>query len=346
MMKNAQFARRRRSLWRLVPTTSLMSVVVMCAGWLGQVAPVMSAAPGVSDQAGAGADADRLYRFAQAQARARGASEQEVNKGGVTRTVGAVGANGTRGFKQSYSPSNENPELAVPAIERLPLGQAAVGFSHENDVAQREGVAGADEAARSTASDGDEHAGSGLFSSKADGESKSDVGGIAKSGIADGVSWMFNTIGALGVVIGLILVFRAVLLRMNGQAAVGTARGAVEVLGRVSVAPRQHVLLLKVGQRVLLVGESANGLRTLDTIADPEEVADVLTRVASRQSNSATAGFSQMLSRFHGQFDESAEGKEEGGDSGEFMVDRARDQVMNVLGRVRSMQSQFRKGTV
>ncbi|MEZ6190844.1 MAG: flagellar biosynthetic protein FliO [Phycisphaerales bacterium] len=109
--------------------------------------------------------------------------------------------------------------------------------------------------------------------------------------------WMLKTITALGVVIGLVLLVRYVYARMGGKVA-GYASPVVEVLSRTTVAPRSHVLLLRVGGRVLVVSDSSAGMRTLASLEDPQEVADVLGAVSAAKPTSISKGFSQLLHRF------------------------------------------------
>ncbi len=113
---------------------------------------------------------------------------------------------------------------------------------------------------------------------------------------------LLNTLAALGVVIGLIFLLRAVVTRVSGRGAVAAQSPMLEVLTRVSVAPRQHVLLVRIGNRILVVGEaSTTGLRTLADIDDPEEVAGLLAQAVAHQPNSMTRSFNQLMQRFNRQ---------------------------------------------
>lgn len=151
--------------------------------------------------------------------------------------------------------------------------------------------------------------------------------------------WMLNTLTALGVVVGIILLLRGGLQRMKGRVAAPVGASVLEVLSRVSIAPRNHVLLMRLGSRVLVVGDSPAGLRTLADIADPEEVASLLASMATAKPNSISAGFSQMVGRFQGAYHDDARVADEGNDTAELHVDRARDRLSSLLSRVRSMAS-------
>lgn len=146
-----------------------------------------------------------------------------------------------------------------------------------------------------------------------------------------GYGWVMQTITALGVVIALIFMLRAVANRVR-QPVMGTANNAVvEVLSRVAVGQRHHVLLMRLGQRVLVVGETAGGMQTLATIDDPQEIAELLQAIEASKPQSLTRNFSDMLHTMHGDY------RDEPGDTAEMRGDSAREQVSRVLGRIRAL---------
>jgi len=142
---------------------------------------------------------------------------------------------------------------------------------------------------------------------------------------------------ALGLVIGLIFLLRAGMRKMLGTSAAVSSSSAVQVLTRVAVAPRNHVLLLRVGGRILVVSDCPSGMRTLSQIDAPDEVADILTTISSAKSTSATAGFRQMLSSMGASYEPEPSAAEAGTDEGEFQIDRARDNVSGLLGKLRNL---------
>ena len=76
------------------------------------------------------------------------------------------------------------------------------------------------------------------------------------------------------VVLGLIFalaVGRASGFSRHGRA--GEARGVVRVLSRTPVTPKQQVLLVQVGRRVLVVADNGTQMNPLSEITDPDEVA-------------------------------------------------------------------------
>ncbi len=150
-----------------------------------------------------------------------------------------------------------------------------------------------------------------------------------------------RTFGALTLVIGLIFVARAAVRRLNPGAASPTRLGgALQVLGRTSVGPKQAVMLMRVGQRILVVGDSAGTMRTLAEVTEPEEVADLLAEVSRAQVGSATRAFEQMLGRMDRNYDREDGPTLEGVDEAEIHTDRAREQLGGLLSRLRNLVRQ------
>lgn len=116
-----------------------------------------------------------------------------------------------------------------------------------------------------------------------------------------------RTIFALAAVIGAILLVRwivkALAARTGGIASQlgpgGRApSGVLSVLARYPVARGQSLVLLQMDQRVLLLGQSADGFRALAQISDPEEVASLIIKTRDEESASLAARFTSMLHGF------------------------------------------------
>ena len=148
--------------------------------------------------------------------------------------------------------------------------------------------------------------------------------------------WVVKTVVALGVVIGLILLLRVVLARVSGRVTSSLPGTVVEVLGRVSIAPRSHLLVLRLGRRILAVAETPSGLNTLADINNGEEVADLLKSIAQTRPGSESQRFSRLMGRFDSDYGDEQSIEEEGDDQDEFRVVRTRDRVMNLISRIRA----------
>ncbi|MEX0703458.1 MAG: flagellar biosynthetic protein FliO [Planctomycetales bacterium] len=92
----------------------------------------------------------------------------------------------------------------------------------------------------------------------------------AASPRAAGSVW--STLFALAAVIGLILLAARFWRKHAAPSSGGLPGEAFEILGRRRLDPRRSIELFRVGRRILVVGSSGDGLRTLAQIDDPVEV--------------------------------------------------------------------------
>ncbi len=157
---------------------------------------------------------------------------------------------------------------------------------------------------------------------------------VSDEGQADkpsGSSWWLQTITALGIVIGLAFLVRLIYIRMGGRVA-SHASPVVEVMSRTTVSPRSHVVLLRVGGRVLVVSDSPAGMRTLANVDDPNEVAEILAAITATRPTSISRGFNQLLERFTRDYEVD---ETEAGES--TTPHDARSGVSTLIARIRSM---------
>jgi flagellar biogenesis protein FliO len=95
---------------------------------------------------------------------------------------------------------------------------------------------------------------------------------------------------ALGIVLGLVFVCRWAARWMFPSAAVGRSSQVMKVLSRSVIAPKQQLLLIQVGRRLVLVGDCGQQMNALAEISDPDEVAGLLGQLragAAVRSNRA-----------------------------------------------------------
>ncbi|WP_432799468.1 FliO/MopB family protein [Poriferisphaera sp. WC338] len=150
-------------------------------------------------------------------------------------------------------------------------------------------------------------------------------------------SWIMSTLTSLGVVIAVILGIRWAYMKMGGKG-VSRSTPVIEMLSRTAVAPKNHVVMLRVGGRILICSDSSAGMRTLTEITDPEEVAELLASVSASSQQSVTRAFQNVLGKYGEDYDQSGRlSGEEGGDVNEYQTDRARESVTTLLGKVRAM---------
>lgn len=146
-------------------------------------------------------------------------------------------------------------------------------------------------------------------------------------------SWLVQTLLALGLVIALIFALRWLLKRLTGWGGATGARRAdalVEVLARSTIAPKTSVLFLKVHERIVVAGQTPAGLNTLTEFDDPDQVAAILTQIQAARPHSISRTFGSLMKQ--------ADKDYPTGDEQEHIVDRTRDSMSGLLGRIRSLK--------
>jgi len=101
------------------------------------------------------------------------------------------------------------------------------------------------------------------------------------------------------------LVFLVVLIYVLAvvvrKVAPGSARmfnsRAITVVGRTFIAPKQSLVLVEVGRRLLLLGVTQQSVTLVAQINDPEEVSLVKQVTASEQSKSISSNFRDIFRR-------------------------------------------------
>lgn len=120
-------------------------------------------------------------------------------------------------------------------------------------------------------------------------------------------------VGATLLTLGALLLTLYALRWVQRRMGAGSATAGMEVLGRMGIAPKQGVTLLRVGERVLAVSVGEGGVRTLAEFTGAEAVALIsesesrapmvaLPRVFERVRgiSAQTEGFQSALRRERG----------------------------------------------
>lgn len=98
----------------------------------------------------------------------------------------------------------------------------------------------------------------------------------------------------MGLFFGFIWFYRKSMgARGNG----GLPKNVVQVLGRTPVAPRQNLVLLRFGSKLVLVSMVQGEARTISEITDPLEVDQLSGLCESQQSSSMTHSFREILAQ-------------------------------------------------
>jgi flagellar biogenesis protein FliO len=157
---------------------------------------------------------------------------------------------------------------------------------------------------------------------------------------------------ALLAVIGVIFALRWGARRMSLVPGADRS-GAIKVISRSIVSPKQQVLMLQVGKRLVIVGDSAGQMHPLCEITDPDEVAALIG--GSRQEANALAernpkSFSSLFTRAAEPFEADRAPEvpalavsEESIQNIEPVRDIDNEDVGSLLDKVRVLRQQFRQ---
>jgi flagellar biosynthetic protein FliO len=157
---------------------------------------------------------------------------------------------------------------------------------------------------------------------------------------------------AMAVVLGAIFISQKVWKRMGMPGVGGRTAGAMQVVSRLSISPKQQLLLVRVGQRVVLVGNSGTQMNTLCEIADPEEAAGLLGQhaaatVAEREELATPASsFNAVLGGEERRFEEASRPQAHADDAAAADQESAalattREELNGLMEKVRGMSKQF-----
>ncbi len=106
--------------------------------------------------------------------------------------------------------------------------------------------------------------------------------------------WYRTGFGALAIVLVLVGGAAWAFRRWMPTSRLGDS-DILRVVGRTSLTPKHTVALVHVGRRFVMVGVCGDRLETLSEVSDPDEVADLLARVAQPVTKRSGDGFDRLL---------------------------------------------------
>jgi flagellar biosynthetic protein FliO len=98
-------------------------------------------------------------------------------------------------------------------------------------------------------------------------------------------------------VLALIAVAVFVLKRFMPAKTLLTGGGALEIVARLSLSPKQTLVLVKMGRRLVLLGTTTDGITALSEVTDPDQVAILLGQAAGGDSRAMAEAFSRSIER-------------------------------------------------
>jgi len=109
---------------------------------------------------------------------------------------------------------------------------------------------------------------------------------------------------SLVLVIAIIFLLRWIAQQFFGAPSTKRSSRAVQVLSRSMVGPKQHVLLLQVGQRVIVVGDSGTQMNPLAEIKDADEIASLMGQLRQDKADPVSRAFGTFFGKAEKDYDE------------------------------------------
>ena len=101
--------------------------------------------------------------------------------------------------------------------------------------------------------------------------------------------------GSLAIVLGLFLVVAWAMRKTAPRGSLVLPKEVFDILGRAPLGARQHVQLLRCGNKLLLVSITPGGTETLTEVTDPLEVDRIAGICHQANPKSATTAFRQVF---------------------------------------------------
>lgn len=114
-----------------------------------------------------------------------------------------------------------------------------------------------------------------------------------------------------------------------------TGSTAMKVVARTHLSPRQSIAVVRLGRRLLVVGQTADSLTPLGVVEDPEEVSELLGEIESGKSTSAVGHFSKVFQKTNDEFAATDEATVNEPADGE--IDRVRTELESLTRKVREV---------
>jgi flagellar biogenesis protein FliO len=157
---------------------------------------------------------------------------------------------------------------------------------------------------------------------------------------------------SLAIVISLIAALYWIYRKFFGATTAQRHSGAMSVLTRLAVTPKQHLVLLQVGRRIVLVSDNGQQMSALSEITDPDEVASLVGQLASEKTVSAVKAmnsFGNVFGRARNDFDEPEAGDqrdvpdEEESTAQDPSIAEARGEITGLMDKIRLLSGQIRR---
>ncbi len=154
---------------------------------------------------------------------------------------------------------------------------------------------------------------------------------------------------AMGIVITMILGLRWVGKKYFPNVAVPRSSGTMKVLSRLAISPKQQFLMIQIGKRIVVVGDSTGQMSPISEITDPEEVAGLFSQLAEERSQQSMKGFGALFHRAEADFEKKQKpemekpASENSPSEDDPAISAAQEEFNELADKVRQLSAQFRR---
>lgn len=148
---------------------------------------------------------------------------------------------------------------------------------------------------------------------------------------------------SLLLVITIIFLLRWIAQQFFGAPSAKRSSRAVQVLSRSMVGPKQHVLLLQVGQRVIVVGDTGTQMNPLAEIRDADEIAALMGQLRQDKADPVSRAFGTFFGKAEKDYDEDAPSSRQASADSDVEPELATTQaeLSGLIDKVRSVSKQI-----
>lgn len=148
---------------------------------------------------------------------------------------------------------------------------------------------------------------------------------------------------SLGIVLALIIVLRVVARRLFPGATVPGAGSSMRVLSRMVVGPRQQLLMIQIGRRVVVAADSGGQMSCLTEITDPDEIAHLVGQLQTGKLLTGPRSFPSLFGKASEAFEPPPEVPAATLPSEDPSVSATRGEIQDLMSKVRTLSAQFMK---
>jgi flagellar biogenesis protein FliO len=104
-----------------------------------------------------------------------------------------------------------------------------------------------------------------------------------------------QVIAALAIVLGLILIGRALVRKFVPGAGASNGKGVIEILARHPLSKNQAIVLVRIGSQIVALNQGRDASHSVLVINEPMEVARIIGQIEGKNPASMQAGFNKLL---------------------------------------------------